>query len=174
VGDEHDRTAAGLQESDAVHALTLEGEVTDRQHFVDQEDVRLSVDGHSKRQTHLHASAVGPERAMNEIAHLGEIDDRVEPCRNVAAPEATNDAFDEDVLATGQIAVEPYAEIQQAADPPAHGDRALVRPADSADQSQHRGLSGAVTADDTDHGTWRDLKGDVPQTPEPRGRSGAV
>src|SRR5262249_3986730 len=76
--------------------------------------------------------------------------------------------------AAGQVAMKTHAEIQQSADPPVHGHRALVGSADSTNQPQQRGLSGAVPADHADHGTWRDLEGDVAEPPEPTNRRGAV
>ena len=55
VRHQHDRTALALEPADPVEALALEGLVADREHFVDEQDIRVDVDGPGERQPHVHA-----------------------------------------------------------------------------------------------------------------------
>ena len=59
-------------------ALLLEGGVADRQHLVDDQDLRLEVRGHGEGQAHVHAARVVLHRRVDEPLDLGEGDDLVE------------------------------------------------------------------------------------------------
>ena len=59
-------------------ALFLEGGIAHRQHFVDQQDLRLQVGGDGKGQAHLHPGAVMLEGGIDELLDLGKGHDFVE------------------------------------------------------------------------------------------------
>ena len=72
---------------DIVHlsqALLLEGGVADRQHLVDQQDLRLEVGGDGERQPQVHAARVVLHRRVEEPLDLGEGDDLVELALDLA------------------------------------------------------------------------------------------
>ena len=81
MGDEQDRLAAALELRELVEALVGEALVADRQHLVDQEHVGIDVDRHREAQPHVHAGRVGLHRRVDEVLHLGELDDLVEAAR---------------------------------------------------------------------------------------------
>ena len=70
--------------ADVVHlaeALLLKRDVADREHLVDEQDLRLEVRRHRERQPHLHAARVVLDRRVDEPLDFGEGDDLVElPC----------------------------------------------------------------------------------------------
>ena len=54
VGDDHDRAPLGLEGPDLVDALALERLVAHGQDLVDEEDLRVDVDGHGEpRRTYM-------------------------------------------------------------------------------------------------------------------------
>ena len=66
-------------------APALELGVTDREHLVDDEDLGLEVRGDREREPHRHAAAVALHRDLEEALDAGELDDRVELSRDLAA-----------------------------------------------------------------------------------------
>ena len=58
VRDEQHRLAAAAEVAELVEALVGEALVADGQHFIDQQDVRVDVNGDGKaRETHVHAES---------------------------------------------------------------------------------------------------------------------
>ena len=88
VGDQHDGAALVLELPDPVHALALERLVTDGQHLVDQQDVRVDVHGDGERQPHVHAGRVELHLGVDERLDAGEGDDRVEELVGLLAATA--------------------------------------------------------------------------------------
>ena len=78
VRDEQDRLAAALELGELVEALVREALVADREHFVDQQHVGIDVDRDGESEPHVHAGRVGLHRRVDEVLHLGELDDLVE------------------------------------------------------------------------------------------------
>ena len=72
VGDDHDRAALGLEGLDLVDALPLEGLVADGEDLVDEEDLRVDVDGHGEAEPDVHARRVVLDRRVDELLQLGE------------------------------------------------------------------------------------------------------
>ena len=143
-------------------------DVADRQHLVDDQDLRLQVGGHRERQPHVHAAGVALHRRVEELLDLGERDDLVELPVDLAAAHAQDRAVEVDVLAAGQLGVEAGADLQQAADAAAELDLAGRRLGDPREDLQQRALAGAVAADDADDLARLDLEVDVlagPRTP---------
>ena len=80
-------------------ALALKLGVADRQHLVDDQDLRLQVRGHRERQPHVHAARVALDRRVDEPLDPGELDDLVELRLDLAPAHAEDRAVEEDVLA---------------------------------------------------------------------------
>ena len=78
VGDEEDGLAAASELGELVEALVREALVADGEHFVDQQQVGIDVNGDGKPQPHVHAGRVGLDRRVDEVLELGELDDLVE------------------------------------------------------------------------------------------------
>ncbi len=75
---EQDRLAAALELRELVEALVGEALVADRQHFVDEQHVGIDVDRDGKPEAHVHAGRIRLHRRIDELFHLGELDDLVE------------------------------------------------------------------------------------------------
>ena len=101
----------------AVDALALEVLVADRERLVDHQDVGIDAGGDGEAQAHVHARAVGLDRALDELAELGEVDDRREALLDLRLAHAQDRAVQADVLAPGELGVEARAELEQRSDP---------------------------------------------------------
>ena len=169
MGDEDDRAAA---RRDLVHLrqrLALEGGVADREHLVDEQDLRLEVGGDGEGEPHRHAARVALDRRVEEALDVGERDDLVEAAADLGAAHAEDRAVEEDVLAPGQLRVEAGADLEQRADPAGHLGPAGARLGDPREDLQQRALAGAVVADQADDfAVRRSSKRDVAQRPERR------
>ena len=85
---ENDRPALALELVHAFHAFLLESFVPYGEHLVDEQHVRLDVDGNRKPETDVHARRVETYLVVNELLELRERDDVVEATFDLAAREA--------------------------------------------------------------------------------------
>ena len=68
--------------------------VADREHFVDQEDVRLQVRGDREGEPHVHAAAVAFDRRVEEPLDLGEGHDLIELAGDLGPAHAEDGAVE--------------------------------------------------------------------------------
>src|SRR5262249_11816342 len=123
----------------------------DRQHLVDNKDLRLQVRGHRERQARVHAAGIALDGRVDEAANLGEVDDVVELVGYLAPAHAQDRPVQEDVLAAGQLRVEAGSDLEQAPDPAAQLDLTGRGGGDAAEYLQQRALAGAVAADHAEY-----------------------
>ena len=97
-------------------ALLLEGDVADRQHLVDEQDLRLEVGGDGEGQADVHAAGVVLDGRVEELLDFGEGDDLVELAVDLGALHAEDRAVEIDVLAAGELGMEAGADLEQRAD----------------------------------------------------------
>ncbi len=159
-----------MNSRDLAEALPLEVLVADREDLVEQEHVRLDVGRDREAEPHVHPGRVRPDRQVDEALELGERDDLVHQLADARAREAVDRAVQVDVLAAGEVLVEPRAELEQRGDPAAGLDPAGRRPEDPRDELEQRGLAGAVAADEPYRLTRLGQKRHVPQSPDLPGR----
>ena len=67
VRHEHDRLALVTHPVEHVEALLLERRIADREHLVDQQDVRVDLDRDRERQSDLHPGGVVLELEVLEL-----------------------------------------------------------------------------------------------------------
>ena len=85
VGHEQDRAALALESLELVEALLLEAGVPDRQHLVDQQDLRVDLDRHREGEAHVHPRGVVLQAHVEEVLELREGDDVVEALAGLLA-----------------------------------------------------------------------------------------
>ena len=83
--DEQDRLAAAPELGELVEALVREAFVADGEHFVDEQDVGVDVNGDGEAEAHVHPGRVRLHRRVDELGELGELDDLVEALRESRA-----------------------------------------------------------------------------------------
>jgi hypothetical protein len=158
--------AAGQQLAHPGHALFLEADVADAQHLVDDQHVGIEMGGDREAGPRVHPGGVALDRRVDEFLDPGEIDDRVELAGDLAARHPHDRALQVDVLAAGQVRVEPGGDLDQGADPAVDLDAPARRPQDLGQQLERRRLAGAVRADDAERLAGADLEREVADRPE--------
>ena len=118
--------------------------VADRQHFVDEEDLGVGMDGDREAQAHVHARGVVLDRLLDEIAQPRELHDVVVALFDPAAAQAEQGAVDEDVLPARDLGVEAGAELDQGGDPAVDRQFSGRGPQQARDQLDQRRLAGTV------------------------------
>ena len=139
VGDQKDGAALPLEFLHPLDALALEPLVAHRQHFVDDQDVGVHVDRHREPEPDVHPGGVELHLPVDELLELGEVDDVVEDPVDLLLGHAEHRSVQVDVLPTGQVLLEPGAELQQPGQLPPHHDLArggLEHPADALEQGR--------------------------------------
>ena len=140
-------------ESQVLHpaeAAALELGVTDREHLVDEQDLRLEVRRDREGEPHVHPARVALHRRVDELLDARELDDLVELRCDLAPLHPEDRAVQVDVLAAGQLRVEAGPDLEQAADAAADRGAALGRRRDPREDLEQRRLAGAVPADEAD------------------------
>ena len=133
VGDHHDGDALLAQGVEVVEALALELGVADGDDLVDDEDLGVDVDGDGEAEAHEHAARVDLHRRVDELLDAGEGHDVVVDLVDLLAAHPEDGGVHVDVLAAGEVGVEPGAELEQ------RGDAAV---------DLHRAAGGLVDAGD--------------------------
>ena len=126
VADEQHRPPCARDLAHLAEALALERRVADREHLVDDQDLRLQVRGDGEREAQLHAARVALDGRVDEPLDLGELDDLVELALDLPPLHAEDRAVEEDVLAARQLGMEARADLEQRADAAPHARLAGV------------------------------------------------
>ena len=145
--DQQDRFVAPAELGELVETLVREALIADGKHFVHEQHFGIDVHGHGKAEAHIHAGRVGLHRRIDEVLHLGELDDLVEAAADVLLGEAQHDAVDENVLAAGNLRMEAGAQLDQRRDAAVDLDAALGGTRDAGHALEQRALAGSVAAD---------------------------
>src|ERR1700723_1781389 len=103
MADKNNRPAALRYVLHFAQALFLEFDIANGEHLVHQQNFRLQVRGHRKRQTHLHSRAVVLERRIEKALDLREGHDGVFLPLDFAFAHAKDRAAEVDVLAARQF-----------------------------------------------------------------------
>ena len=140
----------------------------DCEHLVDEQDLRLEVRRDRKRKPHRHAARVALDRSVEKALDLGEGDDLVEAAPDLRPAHPEDGAVQIDVLAAGQLGMEPCSDLEQRSDPTGHIRVAACGLGDAREDLQQRGLACAVVPDQADDFALVDRQRDVAQRPQRR------
>ena len=135
---------------DAPQAAMGERLVAHGQHLVDQQHVRVGVDGDGEAQAHVHAGGVVLHRLLHEVPQAGELHDVGVAALDLLAGEPQHGAVDEDVLASRDLGVEAGAELDERRHPAGDDDPPRRRLEHAGHQLEHRRLARAVAADEAE------------------------
>src|SRR5262245_16960775 len=89
----------------------LKAEVSDREHFVDEEHLGIDVRSDGKTEPRVHAAGIPFHRCIDEIRDAREVDDLVEAPSNLLALHAHDRALQEDVFPSGEIGMKPCGQL---------------------------------------------------------------
>ena len=127
VGDEHDRAPSRWNALMRSRHLRWNGSSPTGEHLVDEQDLRVDVDGDGEGQPDVHAARVELDLGVDELLDAGEVDDVVEVGVGLVPGQAEDRGVEVDVLPPGQVAVEAGAELEQGGQPAAALDVAARR-----------------------------------------------
>ncbi len=108
MGHEDERRTAIAYLAHALQALQLKRDVTNGEHLIDDQHVRVGKDRDGEAQPHEHARRVELHWRVEEVPQLGEVDDLVESGIQLGAIEPDDYPVEVDVLAASQLIVEPH------------------------------------------------------------------
>ena len=161
VRDEHDRLTCLTALTEHVHALLGKPGVADREHLVDQHDVRVGLHHHCEGEPHHHSRRVVLQLELRELLELREVEHRVEAPARLALRKAEQDAIEEGVLPRIQLRVETDAQLDERREVARHPHAAGVGCVDARQDLEQSALSGAITADDSEELAAVDVEGDL-------------
>src|SRR5687767_9204534 len=164
--DEHNRHSITTELFQSLITLLLKSRVTDRQDFVDDQDLRFNVGGNRKSQARVHPGRIPFHRRIDELTDPREVDDRVHLAGDLIAPHPKDRALQVQILPARQVVVKPGRHLDQGSRPPTRPAAALSRLEYSGQQLEHGGLAAAIRADDGQRLTSMHFERDVLQGPE--------
>ena len=160
MGDERDRPALLPELEDAIDALPLEGLVPTAN---TSSSTRMSASTFvaTEKPSRMYAGRVRPDRQVDELPELAELDDVVQPCVDVRLAEPVDRAAEIDVLAAREVGMEARAELEQRADSPVDGEPPARGAEHAGDHPEQRRLSRAVPAHEPDRSARLNPERDV-------------
>lgn len=117
---ERNRDARSLELLHALHALLLERHVANAQDLVDDQGIGIEVGGDCEPESGVHSRRVALDGRINERAHLRELDNLVNPPRDLVSLHAHDRPLQEDVLPSGEIRVKPGGDLDEGTSTTAH------------------------------------------------------
>ena len=126
-----------------------------------QQNLRVQVRRHRKRQPHVHPTRIPLHRRVDELLRLGEGDNFAESAGFPGLPvdlrflHAEEGAVQEDVLAAGEFGVEARADFEEGGDSAAKRHRTASRGGDAGEDFEEGGFAGAVAADELERCAFR-------------------
>ena len=106
--------------------------------------------GHGEGQADLHAARIALYRRVEKLFHTREVDDLVELAFDFGPCHAEDGPVEKNILATGQLGVEPGAHFQETSHAAGDFGPSLGWPGNSGQQFQERALARAVASYDAD------------------------
>ena len=93
-------------------AFPLKRQITDSQHFIDDENLRIEVGCHRIRQTDVHSTGITLHGSIKELGHLSEADDVIKLSRYLASRHSQYGTVKVDVLAASQFRMKTRPDLQ--------------------------------------------------------------
>src|SRR5689334_25365490 len=116
--DEQHCTSTSRNVLHLVQALLLKRVIANRQHFVNDENLRLQMRGDRKREAHVHAAAVAFDGCVDKLLDFGKRDDLVKLALDLVARHTENRSVEKNVFATAELRMKACAHFEQTADAP--------------------------------------------------------
>jgi len=166
VADEQHSSALLTHIFHFTQAFLLEPHISHRKYFVHNKYLGLEVRGYGECEPNVHAAGIALDRGVEEPLYFSEGDDLIELLSDLVLAHAEDDTIQKDILASGELWVEPGADFEKAGHSPADGDHASGWFGDAAEYFQQRGFARAVAPNDADAVALMDVEAHIPQRPE--------
>src|SRR3982751_3104563 len=115
----------------------------------------------SKREAHIHTTAVMLYRRIEKFVDLSKGYDFIEFLSNFALGHTEYGAVQEDILSSGEFGMEARSDFQQAGNPPLQSNPARCRLGDAAQNLEERALTRAILPNNTDDFAPLDVEANV-------------
>ena len=145
--DNNHRSACSTQVVQVLVALSLELLVPNRDHLIDDEDLRANHDSDRETQSDVHPAGEVLKGGINVLPDVSELDDLVNEEVDLTLGESKDGCVEPDVLPPGQLRVESGADLQKSGDTPIHPHKSRGRPVMPQQDLECRGLTGPVVPD---------------------------
>src|SRR5262245_54234940 len=147
---EQNRSASAAEFRKLVETLVRECLITDREHFVDEQNIGVDIDRNRKTKAHVHAGRVRLHRRVDKFVELGKPDNVVEAIGDLATTQAEHQSVDVYILATGDFRMKSGAQLDERRHAPLNAYAPRRWFAYPGNQLEHRALAGAVSPDDAE------------------------
>src|SRR5687768_5746416 len=111
----HEQNGPSLKRNrtDLPQALLLKRCIANRQHFVDDQNVRFEVRRDCKCQPHVHAARITFDRSVDKLVELCESHDLVELPRDLGPLHSQHGAVEKDVFAASKFRMKTGSYLEQ-------------------------------------------------------------
>ena len=129
-------------------ALGLKSSISDSEHFIDDQYLRLEVGRDREGESHMHSAAVAFDRCVEEPFHSGERDNLIEPGSDLTFFHTHDCPIEEDVLPPGEFGVESGADLEKRRDAPPQTDASTGGLCDTGQDFEKSGLPCTIASND--------------------------
>src|SRR5262245_33528475 len=102
-----------LQLQDAPNTSLLKKNVTDREGFVDDQDIRIHVYRDGECETNKHTAGVGLYWAIDEITYFGKLFNQRDPLASLGIREPEDGGVEVNILATRELRIKTCPEFEE-------------------------------------------------------------
>ncbi len=165
----HNQNRPALRARNFIHlpkALLLKVAIADGENLINNEDFRLQMRGHRKRQAYIHSAAVVFDSCIQKFFYFGKRDDRVELVADLTLRHPEDGAVEKDILPPCQLRMEACANFEQARNASLDSDLAVAWLGNSTEDLEQSTLAGTVPADYAEHLAMSDLEAHILECPE--------
>ena len=114
MGDDHDGRAVRLDLLEFLEALRLEIDIAYAQDLINEQYIRIHVNGNGKGETHIHTGRIGSHRIVDKRFQFGEVDDGLQTCIDLLFAQPEDRGIGIDILSAAHIRVKSCPEFNQA------------------------------------------------------------
>ena len=101
--------------------------ISDTENLVNQQNIRIHIDRHRERQTHIHTRGIGAHWVVNKFLQLGEFDDLRHTRIDFLFAESENGCIRIYILTPAHIRVKSRTKLDETGYSSPHLDRTAVR-----------------------------------------------
>ena len=122
--------------------------ISDREHFIYDEDLAFKMCCDGKGQPDIHAAAVSFDGRIDVALHFAVVDDLIESPADLTFAHAQDGTIQIDIFAAGEFGMKSGTYFKEGCDPSADPDLAGRRMCDAREELQQGTLTGTILSDD--------------------------
>ena len=127
----------------------LEKYITYGKRLINDQDLRIDIDGHRKSQTHEHTTGVCFYRLMDKLSNICKIQDRLQLGINLLSGKTDHTSVEIYILKSGIFSVKSCSKLQKSGNPSIYGNFSTCRRKYACDDLQDRRFTRSIGSDDS-------------------------